>query len=162
MKGIPVRLGAVLVAAVLGMALAVPAVADVVASEAWSRATVPGATVGAGYLVLTNTGDSPRKLLRITSTVSDNVMLHRSSVDAQGVAHMWPVAKLEIGPGESVRFEPNGLHVMFMDLNAAFEVGKRVPLMLRFEGEEKDLTVLLEVRPLVPAAAPVDHGKHAH
>ncbi|MEO6185463.1 MAG: copper chaperone PCu(A)C [Steroidobacteraceae bacterium] len=158
MKSMRARIGGALVAAGLGMVLAAPAMADVVASEAWSRATVPGAKTGAGYLVLTNTGDKPRKLLRITSPACDTVTLHLSSIDSQGVAHMWPVAKLEIAPGEVVRFVPNGLHVMFNDLTAPFEVGKSVPLSLRFEDDERDMVVQLEVRPLT-TAAPMDH-KH--
>jgi copper(I)-binding protein len=134
------------------MVLAAQAQADVVASDAWARATVPGATTGAGYLVLTNTGDKPRKLLRITSTMCDTVTLHLSSIDSQGVAHMWPVAKLEIAPGEVVRFAPNGLHVMFSDLTSGFVVGKSVPLSLRFEDDDRDMVVQLEVRPLGAAA----------
>jgi copper(I)-binding protein len=129
---------------------AAPARADVVATQGWSRATVPGATTAVGYLVLQNTGTEKRKLLRITSSVCDTIMLHQSSVDSQGVAHMWPIASLEIGPGESLRFEPNGRHIMFMDLNAPFAVGTKVPLLLQFDGGEKELTVMLEVRPLVP------------
>lgn len=158
MKSISKRVGAALVAAGLGMVLAVPAMADVVASEAWSRATVPGAKTGAAYLVLTNTGDKPRKLLRITSTVCDTVTLHLSSIDSQGVAHMWPVAKLEIAPGEVVRFVPNGLHVMFNDLTVPLVAGKSVPLSMRFEDDDKDMVVQLEVRP-IGAAAPMEHGQ---
>lgn len=144
------------------LALAAPAAfADVVATEAWSRATVPGATTGVGYLVLTNNGDEKRELLRITSTVCDTVMLHQSSVDAEGIARMWPIAKLEIGPGESVRFEPNGRHVMFMDIKAPFVTGGKVPLTLQFDGGEKPVTVMLEVRPLVPVSPdPKPHDHH--
>jgi copper(I)-binding protein len=85
----------------------------------------------------------------MVSPVSDKVMIHRSSIDENGVARMWPVAKIAIAPGESLRFEPNGLHVMFMDLKAPFAVGQKVPLQLTFEGEQ-EFTVLLEVKPLVP------------
>jgi len=133
-----------------------PALAEVVGSEAWTRATAPRADTGVGYLVLTNKGDEDAKLLRIVSPVCDKIMIHRSTVDSNGVARMWPVAKLEIAPGESVRFEPNGLHIMFMELKQPFVVGQKVPLQLTFEGE-KEFTVLLEVKSLVPDAG-TDHG----
>ncbi len=149
-------------AAILGMALAAPAMADVVGSAGWSRATAPGAKEAVGYLVLTNDGDEERKLLKITSPVSDAVTLHRSSVDAQGVARMWPVGFLKLAPGESVQFEPNALHVMFTDLKTAFKAGDKVPLILQFDGFEKPFTVMLEVRPLVPEASAADHGNHKH
>lgn len=136
----------------LGVLLAPAAsLAEVVATDAWSRATVPGAKAAAGYMVLTNNGTEERKLLKITSPACDMVSLHQSSVDSQGVARMWPVASLKIEAGSSVRFQPNGLHVMFTGLKAPLQAGEKVPLHLRFEGDEQDMTVLLEVRPLVPA-----------
>jgi copper(I)-binding protein len=145
-------MGAALVAAILGMAQAGSALADVVGSAGWSRATTPGANEAVGYLVLTNNGDEQRSLLKITSPVCDRVSLHRSSIDAEGVSRMWPVGSLKIEAGESVRFDPNGLHVMFSELKSPFKVGDKVPLTLQFDGFEKAFTVLLEVRPLVPPA----------
>jgi copper(I)-binding protein len=110
-----------------------------------------------GYLVLTNNGEELRSLLKITSPVCDRISLHRSSVDSEGVARMWPVGSLKIEPGESVRFDPNGLHVMFVDIKASFKAGDKVPLTLQFDGFEKPFTVMLEVRPLVPAALAAGH-----
>ena len=142
-----------LLAAALLALCAVSARAEVLASGGWSGATVSGATTGAAYLVLTNTGTEARDLLKITSPLCDKVMLHRSSIDAEGVARMWPVGSLSIKPGQSIRFEPNGLHVMFMDLSAPLVAGTKVPLQLQFE-DEAEITVLLEVRPLAPGSAP--------
>jgi periplasmic copper chaperone A len=130
--------------------MASAAMADVVGSAGWSRATVPGAKEAVGYLVLTNKGEEERSLLKITSTVSDRVSIHRSSVDSQGVARMWPVGKLKLEPGEAITFDPNGLHVMFNDIKQGFKAGDKVPLTLQFDGLEKPFTVMLEVRPLVP------------
>lgn len=148
------------VAALLLAVMSVGARADIVASGGWSRATVPGATTAVGYLELTNTGTEARDLLKITSPLCDKVMLHRSSVDSQGVARMWPVGSLSIKPGETIRFEPNGLHVMFMELSKPFVAGTKAPLQLQFE-DEPEITVLLDVQPLVPAA-PAGHSKPKH
>lgn len=149
-----------LLAALAGL-VGMPAVADIVATEGWSRATVPGTKVAAGYLVLTNTGDRERALLRIESPLCDIVRIHISSVDNQGVARMWPVGKLELQPGETLRFTPNGLHVMLDDIKAPFKVGDKVPLKLQFDGGEPEITVLLEVRALTDAApAPAHQDRH--
>ena len=148
-------------AALLLTAVAVGARADIVASGGWSRATVPGSTTAVAYFTLTNTGNEARDLLKITSPVCDKVMLHRSSVDSQGMARMWPVGSLSLKPGETLRFEPNALHAMFMDLSRPFVAGTRVPLQLQFENEN-EITVLLEVRPLVPEAAPADRSRSRH
>jgi copper(I)-binding protein len=132
--------------------LATPlAMADIVASAGWSRATPPGTTTAVGYLVLTNTSEEQRELLRIVSPASDRVMIHRSSVDHNGVARMWPVGELSLKPGETFRFDPNGFHVMFLGIKTPFVAGTKVPLSLLFE-DETEVTVMLEVRPLVPDA----------
>ena len=140
----------------LALLLAPLARADIVASGGWSRATPPGTTTAVGYLVLANTGGDLRSLLRIVSPASDRVMIHRSSVDSNGMARMWPVGELTLRPGEELRFDPNGFHVMFVGIKAPFVAGERVPLSLLFEDEE-EVTVMLEVRPLVPDAPAAQH-----
>jgi copper(I)-binding protein len=141
-----------LLASILAVLVAVPAMSEVVGADGWSRATPPGAKEAVGYLLLTNKGEEERKLLKITSTVADEVSIHRSSIDSQGVARMWPVGFLALQPGESLRFEPNGLHVMFAALKKPLKAGDRIPLTLQFDGFLEPFTVMLEVKPLVPAA----------
>ena len=148
---------AVALVAAVSLLQGAPVLAEVVASEGWARASVPGAKEGAGYLVLTNKGDEDAKLLAITTSICDKVMIHRSTIDSQGVSRMWPVAKLEIAPGETVRFDPSILHIMFFDIPKPFVAGQKVPLRLIFEGQPA-LNVQLEVRPLVPAAT-VEHAQ---
>lgn len=132
---------------------ALPALAEVVGSDGWSRATAPGATQAVGYLVITNKGEEERSLMKITSPLADEVRIHRSSVDSEGVTKMWPVGFLRIQPGETVRFEPAGLHVMLSGLKKSLKVGDKVPLTMQFDAFLPAFTVMLEVRPLVPAAA---------
>ncbi len=142
----------------VGLLHGATAAAQVVATEAWTRATAAG-TTGVGYLVFTNTGEEEAKLLRIISPVTDLALrIHRSTVDSEGVSRMWPVGYIRIAPGESLRFEPNGLHVMFEEIKKPFVAGQQVPLQVIFEGQP-EFTVMLEVKPLVPAAA-TDH-EHA-
>jgi len=135
-----------------GLLHGVAARAEVVGGEGWITSGGSDRTMAAGYLVLTNNGGETAKLLRITSPLCDLVMIHRSSMDSQGAARMWPVGSLEIPAGESVRFVPDGLHVMFMELQAPLAVGQKVPLQLAFEGEP-EITVMLEVKPAPDAGA---------
>ena len=153
------RLAALLVPA---LCLATVARADIEASAGWTRATPPGTKVAVGYFTLKNTGKSRRELLKITSPAAKDITLHQSSVDANGVSRMWPVGKLELAPGEVMRFDPNGRHLMLEGLGAALVVGKRVPVTLVFENE-KPVTVQLDVRPLVEDAGGQDpHAAHHH
>jgi periplasmic copper chaperone A len=153
--------------AALGLVLALlagqRAEAAIEASEAWTRVTPPGVTVAVGYFTLKNTGGERRQLLKITAPEAQRISLHKSSVDANGVSHMWPVGKFELSPGEVRRFEPNGYHLMLEGLGAPLRAGTRVAVTIVFEDEEP-IVVQFEVRPLVDAAvAPDPHsGHHDH
>ncbi|MEY4761316.1 MAG: hypothetical protein RLZZ200_1172 [Pseudomonadota bacterium] len=139
--------------------------ADIEASGGWTRATPPGTKVAVGYLALTNTGKAKRELVRITSPAAKEVTLHQSSTDDKGVSRMWPIGRLELAPGEKMRLEPNGRHMMLEGLGASLTAGGRVPVTLVFDGE-KPVTVQLEVRPLVEPAGGADphagHDMHHH
>ena len=161
MTSLPPKSAAAL-AVLLLCAAARPVAAEILVTEGWARATVPGATTGAGYFVIKNTGPEARTLLRLTTTVCDMLMLHQSSVDAQGIARMWPIAKLELAPGETLRFEPSGRHLMFMDLKAPLKAGDSVPVTFQFDRGERPVTAQFTVRPLVDGEPAVDHSKHAH
>jgi hypothetical protein len=146
-----------LAALALGLALSATAVAEVKASGGWARATTPGAKTAAGYLTFTNSGEEERSLLKIISPVSDEVTLHRTSIDEKGMTRMWPMAKLVLEPGETLRLEPSGIHVMFGKLKTALVAGQKVPLTIKFDGGEPEFTVMLEVMPLTTVEGPARH-----
>src|SRR5688572_558572 len=83
------------------------AAAEVKATEGWARATTPGAKSAAAYITFTNTGTEQRKLLKIVSTVSDEVSIMRTSITETGATRMWPMAVLAIEPGETLRMQPS-------------------------------------------------------
>lgn len=150
-------------AALLATALAAPAWADIEVSGAWTRATVPGMAMGVGYLDLHNTGTAPRQLLAASSPAAARVTLHRSSVDARGVAHMEPVAALPLPAGQTVHLAPGGLHLMLEGLKAPLVEGGEVQVTLEFSDGEAPLTVALAVRPLVDdGQAPAPAHEHMH
>lgn len=143
-----------LAALALGLALPSLAPAEVKASAGWARATTPGAKTAAGYLTFTNSGAEERRLLKIVSPVSDDVSLHRTSIDEKGMTRMWPMAVLAVQPGETLRLEPGGIHVMFGALKTALVAGQKVPLTIKFDGGEPEFTVQLEVVPLTATGGP--------
>jgi copper(I)-binding protein len=153
------RLTFAALAAVLGLTLAMPAAAEVKAIDGWARATAPGAKVAAAYITLTNTGDEERKLMKIISTVSDEVTIHRTSITETGMARMWPMAVLAVEADSTLRMEPGGLHVMFNALKTPLVAGQKVPLTMKFDGGQAEFTLILEVRPLT-AAAPEGKAHH--
>ena len=151
---LPMLLSLTLMSAALPWAAAQAAIE---ASAAWTRATPPGIAVAVGYLTLKNTSKGRRGLLKITSPNAEMISLHQSSVDANGVSHMWPIAKLELEPGEVMKFAPNGRHLMLQGLTSPLRKGMRIAVTFVFEDEDP-VTVELEVQPLVDEHA----GRDAH
>ena len=99
----------------------------------WSRATPHGAQVAGGYLVIENKGASADRLVRITSDISGRVEMHEMTVQ-NGIMKMRPLARgLEIKPAATVRFEPGGYHVMFMNLKHPLKQGEKFKGTLVFE-----------------------------
>src|SRR5471032_2582463 len=99
-----------LAAAILAASLTISAQAeDVTAgslkiSALWARATPKGASIGGGYMKITNTGSTPDRLVGGASEVSSRFEVHEMSMD-NGVMKMRPIGKgIEIKPGETVEF----------------------------------------------------------
>lgn len=109
-------------------------IADIGIGHPWSRATLPAAKVGGGYLKLTNEGESADHLLGGSSPIAGRVEIHSMEVDDKGVMTMRPVTDgLEIPAGKTVELAPGGYHLMLMDLKHPLTEGERVPLTLKFE-----------------------------
>lgn len=72
-------------------------------------------------------------LVDVTSAAAGDVSVHRSVIDDEGLSTMEPVERLDVPAGETVAFEPGGLHVMLRDLTAPIEVGDEVALTFEFE-----------------------------
>ncbi len=98
----------------------------------------------AAYMILTNTGDQPERLLRAQSDVAQSVELHQSQTEG-GVTSMTPVEAIEIPAGGQTRLEPGGLHIMLIGLQHELKAGDTVQLTLEFERAGK-IQVSAEVR----------------
>lgn len=78
-----------------------------------------------------NEGPDPDRLTGAQSIASGRVELHRTTVE-NGMARMQPVPILDIPPRSEVRLEPNGLHLMLVDLRAPLVAGSTFPLLVEF------------------------------
>lgn len=120
--------------------------------EAWSRATPPGATVAAGYLVLRNAGGAPDRLLSVSSPAAARVEAHVTVKDGD-ISRMREVKGYEVPAKGRLELKPGSGHLMFVDLKAPFKQGDKVPATLRFQraGEVK-------VEFAVEGMGAMDHG----
>ena len=123
-------------------------------SDAWIRATPPGARTAAAYLTITSSGTADR-LLGATTPVAGAVEIHTHVAEA-GLQRMVRLEELTLPAGESVRLEPGGLHLMLTDIAPPLAPGMSVAFALRFATAG---TVEIEI-PVVDARA--GGAPHAH
>jgi copper(I)-binding protein len=124
----------------------------------WSRATPPGATLAAGYLVITNKGGVADRLVGGSSPLAARVETHVTLREGE-VMKMRPVKGYDVPAGGSFEAKPGGAHLMFVGIKQPFKVGDKVPATLRFE-KAGEVKVEFAVLNAPPAAAGHPAGGH--
>ena len=124
----------------------------------FTRATLPNAPVGGGFLTIENTGTEPDRLVSATSDIASETQIHEMAMQGD-VMKMRPLANgLEIPAGKTVVLAPGGFHIMFMGLKQTLVEGETITVTLTFE---KAGTVDV-VLPIEAAAADAPTAEHAH
>ena len=128
----------------------------------------PGVPMAAGYFELHNPGKSTLVLESLESSAFESVEMHET-VEENGVSRMRPLANATIAAGETLRFEPGGMHLMLMGSRLASNVASpasiTVTLRLRAAAggvvSQIDAPFAIELR---GAAVPADdpHAHHHH
>jgi len=90
---------------------------------------LPGVAMMAGYLTLTNAGTATIELRGASSDAFDRIEIHRTIVE-DGQARMEPVDAIAIDPGERLRLEPGGLHLMMFRPQRVPQVGDTMSIVL--------------------------------
>ena len=144
----------------LAMDAMVTKAGDLEISGGYSRATLPNAPVGAGFLTIVNSGSTADRLVGATSPVTDQVQLHEMAMEG-GVMKMRQLKDgIPIPAGATVKLDPSNLHLMFMHLNQPLREGTAIEVTLSFEKAGK-ITVPLTVGGIAAKAMPgmsmVDH-----
>ncbi|RME40924.1 MAG: copper chaperone PCu(A)C [Caldilineae bacterium] len=115
-------------------------------SEAWARSSPANAKMGVLYFTIRNAGGQDDALTGIETTVAQKVELHRSVHEGDAMK-MEPVpgGRVTVPAGETVRFEPGGLHGMLVGLQTPLRAGDTFDITLHFE-HAGAMTVQVEVR----------------
>jgi periplasmic copper chaperone A len=116
-----------------------------IVQDAWTR-QAPGSDVAAVYLTLRNPTTKPITIVGVESSVAAHAMIHESKM-VNGQSQMRPHEQLLVPPGQTVKLEPEGLHVMLHGLTQPVAVGQSVPLVLLLADGSK-VQVKALVRPL--------------
>jgi len=99
-------------------------------SDGWIR-RLPGDLPAAGYFTLHNGGSKSIALTGATSPSCGMLMLHKSE-NMGGMEHMMDVSRVDVAPGETVRFAPGSYHLMCMMPAPALKPGGRASVTLVF------------------------------
>src|SRR5437868_53154 len=134
--------------------VASPALAQITITDAWARATAPGAKIAAGYMTIKNAGKTPDKLVAASSPAAEKVETH-VTVKEGDIFRMREVKGYDIPAGGSFELKPGGAHLMLVNVKAPLKEGEKVPPTLRFEHAG-------QVKTELQVGRLTDSGKHGH
>lgn len=145
----------------LGIALAVlvglalPAQAgEIAAGKAWARPTSAANQTGMAFLTLDNAGRGADSLIGASSPVAAKVEFHAHQ-HQDGLMKMQPQPSVELPAGQSVAFNPGGLHLMLVGLKAPLVAGQSFPVTLLFAKSGP-----VSVTVTVDGGGAMDHSMH--
>jgi copper(I)-binding protein len=136
--------------------VATPVLGQVNVENAWARATVAGAKVGAGYMTIRNASGEADRLVAASSPRAQRVEMHVHMKEGE-VMKMREVKGFDIPPRGGFELKPGGAHLMFVSIGAPFKEGEKIPVTLRFQ-RAGELKTEFQVGRLADAGPP--HGKH--
>lgn len=108
------------------------------------------------YLRLLNRGDETDRLVAVSSPMAEFTEIHQTSV-ANDIVRMDRIATLDLPTDEWVAFEPNGYHIMLVNLQQELREGQAILLTLTFESG----TVLTIAVPVYDPSHSTEH-EHNH
>ena len=120
-----------IVAALLSLSSTV-ILAEVLVTDATVREMLPGRSMTAGYFSISNSGTVDAELISASSPQFGSIELHQHS-HKDGMMKMQQVSSVLVAAGQSLDFQPGGLHLMLFDAKASVEVGQKIPLVLTFK-----------------------------
>lgn len=141
------------------MGVSVQSWAQTTVEEPWVRATVAQQASTGAFMRITSSTDS--KLVAVKSPVAATVQIHQSSM-LNDVMSMKEVPDVALPAGEAVQIQPEGYHIMLINLKGQIKAGDQVPLTLIVEnakGEQESIQVNATARAL---NAPDQGGIHMH
>jgi periplasmic copper chaperone A len=167
----------ILLAAAAALALATPAFAhagvdhngcaagqsftagDITVTDAFTRATLPGAKSAGGFLTITNAGTAADRLIGAQTKSAKLTEVHEMKMEGDMMKMSKLADGLEIPAGGAVTLAPGGYHVMMMGLIQALHEGACLEVTLQFE-TAGEVPVMLSVGPNDADAAPEGHAHH--
>ncbi len=129
---------------------------DISVTGAFTRATLPNARSGGGFMTISNAGTAPDRLIGAATGNAVRSEIHQMKMEGDMMKMNQVEGGLEIPAGDSVTLEPGGYHVMLMGLKQPLVADQCLDLTLSFE-KAGDLPVQLNIG-ATDASAPAHPG----
>ena len=97
-------------------------------SDARVQLPVVSGRPGAAYFTLSQASGAPRKLVGVSVDLAGRAEMHETKGGS-----MAPVEEVPLEPGQSIKFEPGGFHVMLFDLDPKLRFQKEVALTITLD-----------------------------
>ncbi len=105
---------------------------DLHIAHPWVRASIPGASNGAAYLIrIENQGKTTDALVKVSTPIAARAELHNHVMEGD-MMKMFEVKRIDIPAGSSVTLSPGGYHIMLFGLKQELKAGERYPMTLTF------------------------------
>lgn len=134
-------------------------IGDLELSGGFTRATLPNAPVGGGYLTIVNKGTTPDRLIAATSPAAGEVQMHEMKMQGDLMKMAELPDGIEIPAGATVTLAPGGLHLMLLQLTGPLVEGAKVPVTLTFE-HAGSIEIELTVAGMAARGPAEDHSGH--
>ena len=102
----------------------------VTATQAWSRATPPGADTAAVYITLK--APTTDKLVAVTTPEAKKAEIHTMTMNGNVMIMRDVPGGLALPAGLPVALQPGGYHIMLTGLTSPLKLGQTFPLHLTF------------------------------
>jgi periplasmic copper chaperone A len=105
---------------------------DLLVSHAWTYEVAGMAHAADVYLTIENQGDAPDRLIAASVDFAKEVEI-QAPVVQDGVLKTATVQAVEIAPGQTLTFQPGGVHLVLQSVQRTFAHGQHFELALTFE-----------------------------
>lgn len=102
--------------------------------KVWARAPLSPNNNSAVYMVIDNPTDQQITIIGASTMIANNVELHESFVDDQGISRMTSIDSIVVPAQSKIALKPGGIHIMLFDLKQAISAGDKFMVDIKIKG----------------------------
>ena len=105
---------------------------NLILKAGWIAHVMQNQPTSAGYIVIVNSGDTPRTLLKAQADFAATTHLHKSFMDNNVMKMRHLTEGIEIPANSTLELSPGGFHIMFMKLKNSLKLEETYKVIFTF------------------------------